>query len=135
MELQLVNFKQAVALKELGFPQDISQSTSYGEYDESGDFWGLDQYYGDNSYAAPTLELVAKWLREEKGMLISVYCLLTSGYWWNISKDFAYTVKYKDMAEIHSPLNIAVPEGDSFGYETYEDALSAGIDKAIEMLK
>ena len=132
MELQLVNFKQAVALKELGFPQ---RTRDYDKWYNQNKV--LDNYTNQDTYEcyAPTLELVAKWLREEKGMLISVYCLLTSGYWWNISKDFAYTVKYKDMAEIHSPLNIAVPEGDSFGYETYEDALSASIDKAIEILK
>lgn len=127
MELHLVNFKQAIALKELGFPQDISQSTSYGEYDEDGDFWGLDQYYGEISYAAPTLELVAKWLREEKNIWVNV---------WADSEDNEHnkfnTVFYEQVC--YGKDNKIISNKGIFVHLTYEEALSAGIDKAIEIL-
>ena len=128
MEVQLISFKQAVALKELGFPQDISQSTSYGEYDENGDFWGLDQYYGEISYAAPTLELVAKWLREEKNIWINI---------WVDSEDNEHNkhniIFYEQVC--YGKDNKIISNKGTFVHLTYEQALSAGIDKAIEILK
>ena len=123
MESQLVNFKQAVALKELGFPQDISQSTSYGEYDENGDFWGLDQYYGDISYAAPTLELVAKWLREEKQIYLHIRRLFATSI-----------IKHKDCYCFYYSTKDYDETSYVSEFDSYEQALSAGIDKAIEIL-
>ena len=76
--------------------------------------------YNDERCSAPTLWHAQKWLRN-KG--IEVYVLLTddnAGYEWGI-----YDRNICD--------NIDGYLGD--GYKTYEQALSAGIARAVELIK
>lgn len=120
MELKLVNFEQAKTLKKLGFPQRAI--TSIGWYSTNGQLSNssidvpLDLLEGEST--APTLEFVTKWLREEKGL------------WIEISKG-----GYEKSA--HCFLNDYIYENETNikEFDSYEEALSAGIDKAIEILK
>lgn len=70
---------------------------------------------------APTLELTAKWLREEKKLPIIIDVVSKSNivteYWWKI---FDGSKGFIPMSE---PI-----------YKKYEDALSDAIDKAIKIL-
>lgn len=122
MKEEYVTFKQAKALKELGFPQDTSL-TDYG-----WSCWGGANIENIKVYKvkecdliciSPTLSMVQKWLREEKNYIIeSIY---------NYSRKFVYCIYINGD-----------PDKMSFNldpYNTYEQALSAGINKCINLLK
>ena len=78
MELQIVRFDQAKKLKDLGFPQRIydylyldGELTSKEEYDEmdcGGPF--SVELSESECLSAPSLELVAKFFRQEKNLFI-----------------------------------------------------------------
>lgn len=133
MELQLVNFEQAKALKELGFPQDVFYESTYIPiYDIDGEF-EYSRWIEEKDCFAPTLELAAKWLREEKSILIEprTKAFSTNGFFkcfvLNCSKDCTkcaeYQIYWTDFG------------GDNVCFPNWETALSAGIDKAIKLLK
>lgn len=65
MELQLVNVEQAKALKELGFPTKWTYNKNVPNTFQLGD-----RIHGFAYHYCPALELVAKWLREEKNIHI-----------------------------------------------------------------
>lgn len=138
MELQLVSFEQAKALKEVGFPQNIYTSQVYLEktipHDIIAKECGLSDWqciggtviscsssynkYGVDTCRCPTLELVAKWLRDKKNLWIKI----SKGGYDKSAHCFLGDYIYEDATHIKE-------------FATYEDALSAGIDKAIEILK
>lgn len=145
MELQLVTFEQAKVLKELGFPQDDFYNYYYTEdgktywmkmSDDFGNSWGIGQYHF--CCVAPTLEAVAKWLREEKHLSIIVEdyecCEDYNTYFSHIiNLDIKYfpdmiSKDYKCWCERHCG------RWESENYKDYEEALFAGINKAIKML-
>lgn len=120
MELQLVSFKQAKALQELGFPQE---KKSFSQWYSPTGYPDLYDFMDSLECFAPFLELVAKWLREEKSIEI-----LPQPY------------SYNHLKERTSSYTLNMWFDDNFveyweTYNSYEEALSAGIDKAIEMLK
>lgn len=118
-----VSFKQAKKLKELGFDLDceyiyylisnnnipIFESYCTANYNEMERNWN-----------APTLSEAQKWLREVKGKII-IPCTMHRE---NIMKYDVYIVD--------EPIDLF---DHSEGFDTYEQAISAGIDKAIELLK
>lgn len=117
-----VTFEQAVQLKELGFDW---QCNYWYHPLETEKIIECQTYCNHNSferpYSAPTLSQAQKWLRE-KGIIILV--LATSNLETGASY-YYYIFKEKSLDDI---------EADAV-YSTYEQALSAGIDKAIELLK
>ena len=129
-----VTYKQAVKLKELGFdwhdqynqmyyatqnycegnnqfffdtigPGDLISSPKMKEDENDG--WIEDEDY---CVLAPTLAQAQKWLRE-KGIYLFV-TMEESHYYWYIGKEFQIG-----------------------NCDTYEQALSFGIDRALELLK
>lgn len=114
-----VTYEQAVKLKELGFDGfDDKWDCDYWyycSYDNPNEpiFERreiTDSYDVEKSWYAPTLALAQKWLREVK----QVYLFVTmedSHYYWYIGKEF----------QIGS-------------CESYEQSLSAGINRAIDLL-
>lgn len=118
MELEIVTFEQAKVLKELGFPQNVKHNYTYAS---DGQFFNMLSQVA--VCIAPTLELVAKWLREEKNI--------------HIDNNFSEH-KGKDVYDcfVHEIGHYIYDDNDMvMYYSTYEEALSAGIDKAIEILK
>lgn len=123
---EYVTFEQAKALKELGFPQNEPYI-----YLDSGEFdikalnkkvWLEHQPY----YACPTLSLVQKWLREENEYEISI-----EAFPHKYEKKYNITiVDANHYSNYHSYECVFYETKD-----TYEQALSARIDKCIELLK
>ena len=126
-EKDYCDYKTCVALKELGY--DDSTDLRYNSYGSLGNFLG--------GIKAPTLYEAQKWLREEK----EVYVTVIPEY-----NEFGPIkgVKYR--------LEVAHWKDNEFGYETiewldeecphtiitfdsYEEALSEGINEAIKILK
>ena len=79
---------------------------------------------------APTLELAAKWLREEKKIHIEPYVTSIPSIHTFYCKVY---LNYK--AEKGPSISYTVNNGHGvYNFGDYEKALSAGINKAIEML-
>lgn len=120
MELQLVSFEQAKALKELGFP-NVDDTRYY--YDIEGNCIPYLDYAFHRMFhcQAYCLDIVAKWLREEKHIDVLIGRYMDS-------KTYLYGIiaSTKQYGEI---------EDNNIEYPTYEEALSAGIDEAIEILR
>lgn len=135
MELQIVRFDQAKKLKDLGFPQRIydylyldGELTSKEEYDEmdcGGPF--SVELSESECLSAPSLELVAKFFRQEKNLFIfpDIYDTHSDTFIVVIRKKFGG--KFKE--------SIFLDEYDEVTFPDYDLALSAGIDKAIEILE
>lgn len=137
MELNNVTFEQANKLKVLGFPQDYdsiyvvrdcySEDGNYGTPHKVGELihnpYGFSQ---DDWIEAPTLELVNKWLRDEKKFYIAVH--LDS--WAYESRCGYYLVIHK----IDENFDEVSPIEPVF-FKTYEEALSTGIDYVVELLE
>lgn len=116
MELQLVSYEQAKALKELGLPQrNRDYDKWYSKTRELDNYTNLDTI----ECFAPTLELAAKWLRDEKDIFIEIMLDLGGGY----------NVKYCKL-----PWTNTLFDNEVGFFDDYEEALSAGIDKVIEVL-
>lgn len=120
-----VTYVQAVKLKELGF--DWLSNRYYCKEDcADGQVWEYSchppQNYSDSPrrFTAPTLAQAQKWLREVKQIIV-IPCVM------HIEDIMKYDFYIAD-----EPIDLL---DDSEGYDTYEQALSAGIDKALELLK
>lgn len=113
-----VTFGQAKTLEELGFDGykwdcDFWYYYNYHNHDEPlfARYEQVDSYDVEKYWYAPTLAHAQKWLREVK----QIYLFVTrenSHYYWYIDKKFQI--------------------GNS---KSYEDALIAGIEAALELLK
>ena len=121
-----VSFEQAVKLKELGFDWDCNHWYHPLETDKIIE---CQTYCNHNSferpYSAPTLYQAQKWLREkeiEVGVFAEFDGELQTGKWVWLMRKFN-THLYDTV----------FPE--DINYDTYEQALSAGIDEALELLK
>lgn len=120
-----VSYDQAVQLKELGFDCEC-RNLYYGEnatcvdQDEQKklvECWTRRNSNTQNDrFSAPTLAYVQKWLRDIK---------CTEVFVSRIESGFYIPIIYRETIDIKS---------DEQFYD-YEDALSAGIDRALELLK
>jgi hypothetical protein len=118
MEKELASYKQALALKELGFDEKCFR---YYGYDFQNDRVLILYHKDNNSIAAPLKQQVFRWFQNK--------------YNWYHTMDFrrkAYpsTNQYK--------WKIDIDLGDVFfmGWaDTYEEAENACIDKLIELAK
>lgn len=117
LKLTPVSFEQAKRLKELGFPQLF---VNVGYYEDKKLHHSEDPYREVKNLiaVAPSLELVAKWLREEKNIHICPIYYSSKTY---------KTEWYSCEVNQHQINN-------DEEYSTYEEALIAGIDIAIKEL-
>ena len=116
-----VSFETAKKLKEKGFPQDCR----FGQlrYSVDGERYIPQESNCEFCCACPTLSLVQKWFREEKKIYLDVISE-TNGKWENgVVYEFSIMKQGLDNLEI-----------DLVIYDTYEEALSAGINKALELI-
>ena len=128
MNEDLVTYEQAAKLKELGFELECpyhfthsyvrNKTLFFGPKELSN--WNKDTFDDAERISAPTLAQAQKWFRE-KGIIIIV------GFSRYSDSEQSY---YYDLKRIY---NDRVTVGDTA--DTYEQALSAGIDKALELLK
>lgn len=136
-----VTYEQALVLKELGFNENCSHYYENDELVASHELFYADEYYfreeyiisvdtlsmnfNDNSYdnanrlSAPTLEQAQNWLKDNKNIYPFYVFILKHS--WN------YVVYDVEMAE---PIKCS-----TISYNSWEEALSAAIDKCLEILK
>lgn len=127
----LVTYEQAVKLKELGFDWECYQYynddeelwtyTSMGYGDDCRN-WNDKDYaaIGNAKCSAPTLAQVQKWLRVRASRQLILNVGFDGQYYWYICQPDGTVIDGED---------------ESITYQTYEQALSACIDKSLELLK
>ena len=130
IEEQFVSFDTARMLKEAGFEANLKTMYVEEEKDEWA-FWDSgakrsDYNYFDDTIACPTQALAARWLREKHRIVVDVTFIPPSvdGDEWQY-----FIGEMDDM----------VWEGDFESsdrkYSTYEEALEAGLQEAIKLIR
>lgn len=144
LELKTVTFEQAIALKELGFPQ---YSGNYSRFlyfiiGNKSKVWCSP--YDIRSFnekkevliEAPYLEVAAKWLRNEKDFHIFPTPMVK----WDNTTETYCCPHYECFftTSFGSPIRCTVyDKHETFTpkeFSSYDEALSAGIDEAIHQL-
>lgn len=127
-----VSFEQAKNLKELGFDweieyfyglNDANEPKLYRYPDILGGQDNHNKYHG--SFSAPTLAQVQKWLREVKGIALNIIAHDGGFYQWESI--------FLPKAPVPVFIDYIVP--DYYLYDTYEQALSAGLSLIIGLIK
>lgn len=155
MKLQLVSKEQAVRLKDIGFPQDKHDlgytickcSDRFNVYEK-----GILTENASSmikKVSAPSLELVAKWLREEKNIDIDIS---VDSHGFNYPRSYAGCIidrntlegpnsKRHYLSQWDYEVKLGFHEGKKnpgsgcHSYDKYEDCLSDGIDLALKLLE
>lgn len=127
MKQHYCTYEQSVALKRLGFDWDVR-----GYYTRDDNFQKVREITALNHndtkkfkglYSAPRFDQAAAWLRDCKGIDVEVSCIR-----YNLNKkDYKVCLCYfsNDLVEYKLVAR---------GIHSYENALSIGIDKALELL-
>ena len=130
-----VSFDTAKLLKEVGFEANLKTIYVEEEKDEWA-FWDSgakrsDYNYFDDTIACPTQALAARWLREAHGIHVSS----------NIFMDSANDADGKTVDEwtfwsynLFDNSGRIIEESDD-RYDSYEEALEAGLKRALELIK
>lgn len=137
IEEQFVSFETAKMLKEAGFNAPckgvyITDRTGYYEFREYDNKQTKDDLCWDTEdgfqyeYLAPTQALAARWLREVHRIVVDATFIppSTDGNAWRY-----FIGEMDDMV-----WNGDYVPSDEF-YETYEEALEAGLQKTIKLIK
>ena len=129
MKEEYVTYEQAVKLKELGFDGNgLKNYIHQGYYKFANGYISPIKHDGDGilvqfrkedaeKIPAPRLDQAQKWLREVKGI--------------HVEPHFQYGTIFKVVIQSETKYLYKIIEK---GYESYELALSAGIDAALELL-
>ena len=109
MENEFVTYKQALALKELGF--NYACLAQYGDTEEGIGFeiWNDENFHmWENSVGAPLYQQAFRWFREKHKL--------------------HYPIAVSDGVWFYAKWSLG-------GYKTYKEAESACLDKLIEIIK
>lgn len=127
-----VSFETAKLLKEKGFDEECAYFYSdcdYGvpglEYDSS--ITCINSWLDDEEYAAPTLQMAMKWLREIHNLVIEPY-RTACGYLYTISSIPYGSTKYDNSQAFNGD------DEDSGQWTTWEKACEDGVKYCIKNL-
>lgn len=122
-QLQYVDFDTAVLLKEVGFDWKVLKCYYANEPTIEISITGFrDHNSSPMRHSAPTLHLAAQWLREVKGLHIFANIFVGHIEWNYIINNILIARCENQMVSKDS-------------YDSHDLALSAGITKALELLK
>ena len=123
IEEQYVSFETAKLAKEKGFDEEFENMHVWNNFkgeileDVSG-YNMKNSHLGKNSYSAPTQSLLARWLREKYSKNVYVVMSITEKYiFW--------------VQDIHSLVKVKTTDL----YDTYEEAMEAGLQEALKLIK
>lgn len=122
---EFVTYEQAEKLAELGFDYKCIACYDEEKFEYTGEYSNYNSgYYRSNLISAPTLAQVHKWLREVKGVDITIdhdYHRLDTGD--------------KVMYGLHIGNQATFKTVFYYNYDSYEQALESGITEALKFLK
>ena len=127
-----VTYEQAEKLADLGFDYKCIACYNEEEFDYTGEYSNYNLgYYHDNLISAPNIYQAQKWLREKHDIIV-----LVDTYFKNyMNEDFSKAeFEYVIVDMNNNALRKASHENKEL-FEFYENALSAGISKAIEYIE
>lgn len=146
MNEDFCSYELSMALKACGFDEPCDHY--YCAFDNETDvrFWSIHPAQSQNGFTnpdgkviadAPTLAHAQKWLREKKGIVVIAepdwdsedYCMADylTGEW--------YFSVWKDGDRVHCNFDPNAEEERIWMFDKYEQALSAGIAAALELIK
>lgn len=131
MKEEYVTYEQSQALKRLGFAEPCD--TFYNShlklcrYSDSDVINRNTNGHHTPSCSAPRLDQAQKWLREEKGIMIEPFASIPDKMW-------AYRLYHTKGEKFGMTLVISNKSIVVYEFNSYELALSAGIDKALDLL-
>ena len=128
-----VSFETAKLLREKGF-KEPTLAYAYGQ--DMVAYYSQPKVTDDYNveagrYPLPTLQMAMKWLREDKKILISIFCHIGKGYWFCIQHFIESPYKFATSESIHRKEEIL---GKIQYYDTYEGACEAAIKYCLENL-
>tara|TARA_R110000803_G_scaffold35405_3_gene76563 strand:- start:36 stop:461 length:426 start_codon:yes stop_codon:yes gene_type:complete len=140
MQEKIVTLETAKLAKEKGFSMI---KTTYS-YDDSGAATHRDYVPHDFNIrgllSAPTQSLLQKWLREEHNSIIEITMHCTQENYeddvdFRKKEDFNFEVEVNYYGENFQVPLTEVSDFYNFGYGSYEEALEAGLQEALELIK
>lgn len=127
-KLQIVTFKQAKKLKELGFDWEVDKCydkceilSSYGKIFELINYNETSKW--SSCVSAPTVVLALKWLKEEKKILVLPFPIDDWNSW-----------NYKTLGEDVMCPFVEFPINNELEHASQEEAELAGLDFALDNL-
>ena len=134
IEEQFVSFETAKLLKEAGFDVPcrgvyVTDRIGYYEFRENDnkktadDLWWNTRDGFQYEYLAPTLALAARWLREVHHYAVCVWFTIDYNKWF---------YAYGDTESMAFDEEYSISD---FIYDSYEQALEAGLREAIKLIK
>jgi hypothetical protein len=130
MKEQLISFETAVLAKEKGFDWLCNNYTNERDGDNFSNENTIISYKNYNciyaTYSRPTQSLLQKWLREVHNIHVNIDCN-AGGWYYELMKCNGTTIyiekgRNKGMAY------------QGFNYETYEEALEAGLQESLKLI-
>lgn len=140
MKDTLISYDTSVLAKDRGFDQEclflyrklIEGDVILTDHDLIG-AWKIDveglfsNNTSPNEFLAPTQSLLAKWLRDEHGIYVYALPSYTDD---KLNKDkFVFEIHLKEQLKVRSGII-----GVSNYFKTHEEALEAGLQRALEMI-
>lgn len=129
MTEEFVTLETAKLLKEKGFKEDVF--TFYEVDCVEGDMILSETYDESENFnekndclSAPTQSLAQKWLRETKNIHICVY---------NCACGYGYEISKADNGT-HMASSVYKGTNDGEEWDTYEEALEAGLQEALKLI-
>ena len=127
IEEQFVSFDTAKMLKEAGFEANLKTIYVEEEKDEWA-FWESgtkrsDYNYFDDTIACPTQALAARWLREKHKIHVGA----DMAYSKLVAEKWIYLIRFTD--------SIGSPYKSVGWFNDYEEALEAGLQEAVKLIR
>lgn len=131
---QLVSLKTAKSAKKQGFKERCHY------FFNEGSGWKVQEDYmlrQDKTIEAPSQSLLQKWLREEKDILVEVnfndnlYRKLHEAAHKKVSSNYRYSI----YTSIKDPEHIFEKFWSDKTFETYEEALEEGLQRALKIVR
>lgn len=127
MTEDFVTYEQAKKLKGLGFDWETCAFYLGTALNTKVPSWEIINTTNLPIIYAPTLSQVQKWLRNIHGISVEIISTVAGKCWM-------YQLYHTTKDDFGLPIVIDRKNVKGTGYETYETALSSGIDKALELL-
>lgn len=128
MTEELVTLETAKLLKAAGFKEDVNSFYELVYKGGSGPEYEIDESYDAQNYntdvysiSAPTQSIAQKWLRETKSLHIEI-SYMYGNYW------------IYDILTIPNHDLVGLSDRPIAHYNTYEEALEAGLQEALKLI-